>query len=49
MLKKGQRRRHPDDYRHARGCPLDDVKSPHAYRDTVVGGELPKQEQPSDE
>ena len=21
MLKKGQRRRHPEDYRHARGCP----------------------------
>lgn len=21
MLKKGQRRKHPDDYRHARGCP----------------------------
>ena len=23
MLKKGQRRKHPDDYRHAKGCPLD--------------------------
>lgn len=21
MLKKGQRRKHPDDYRHAQGCP----------------------------
>lgn len=21
MLKKGQKRKHPDDYRHARGCP----------------------------
>jgi hypothetical protein len=21
MLKKGQRRKHPDNYRHARGCP----------------------------
>jgi hypothetical protein len=21
MLKKGQKREHPDDYRHARGCP----------------------------
>ncbi len=24
MLKKGQTRQHPDDYRHASGCPLDD-------------------------
>ena len=24
MLKKGQARKHADDYRHARGCPLDD-------------------------
>jgi hypothetical protein len=23
MLKKGQKRKHPDDYRHAAGCPLD--------------------------
>jgi hypothetical protein len=23
MLKKGQHRKHPDDYRHAQGCPLD--------------------------
>lgn len=21
MLKKGQKRKHPDDYRHAQGCP----------------------------
>ena len=24
VLKKGQNRKHPDDYRHARGCPNDD-------------------------
>lgn len=24
MLKRGQKREHPDDYRHANGCPLDD-------------------------
>lgn len=23
MLKKGQKRKHPDDYRHAKGCPND--------------------------
>ena len=23
MLKKGQKRKHPDEYRHASGCPLD--------------------------
>ena len=23
MLKKGQRRKHRDDYQHASGCPLD--------------------------
>lgn len=23
MLKKGQMRKHPDDYRHAQGCPND--------------------------
>lgn len=23
ILKKGQQRKHPDDYRHAKGCPLD--------------------------
>lgn len=23
MLRKGQKRKHPDDYRHAQGCPLD--------------------------
>lgn len=23
MLKKGQKRKHPDDYRHAIGCPLE--------------------------
>ena len=23
MLKKGQKRKHPDDYRHARGCPME--------------------------
>jgi len=28
MLKKGQKRKHPDDYRHARGCPLDDNPLP---------------------
>lgn len=22
MLKNGQKRKHPDDYRHAQGCPL---------------------------
>lgn len=27
ILKKGQTRKHPDDYRHARGCPNDDVKA----------------------
>jgi hypothetical protein len=26
LLKKGQRRRNADDYRHASGCPLDDYK-----------------------
>lgn len=24
VLKKGQQPRHPDDYRHAQGCPNDD-------------------------
>jgi hypothetical protein len=24
ILKKGQQRKHPDDYRHARGCPNAD-------------------------
>lgn len=24
ILREGQRREHPDDYRHAQGCPLDD-------------------------
>ena len=24
ILRKGQKRKHPDDYRHAQGCPLDD-------------------------
>jgi hypothetical protein len=24
VLKKGQQRKHPDDYRHARGCPNAD-------------------------
>lgn len=24
ILKKGQQRKHPDDYRHARGCPRDE-------------------------
>jgi hypothetical protein len=28
VLKKGQVRKNPHDYRHARGCPNDDVKSP---------------------
>lgn len=23
MLKKGQKRKHPSDYRHASGCPAD--------------------------
>lgn len=23
VLKKGQKRKHPEDYRHAQGCPLD--------------------------
>ncbi len=23
MLRKGQKRKHPDDYRHAQGCPLE--------------------------
>ena len=23
MLKRGQKRKHPDDYRHAQGCPYD--------------------------
>jgi hypothetical protein len=23
VLKKGQIRKHPDDYRHAQGCPAD--------------------------
>ena len=26
MLKKNQRRKHPDDYRHAQGCPYDRSK-----------------------
>lgn len=26
VLKKGQKRKHPDDYRHARGCPNADAK-----------------------
>ena len=28
VLKKGQQRKHPDDYRHARGCPNDDCRPP---------------------
>ena len=24
VLRKGQARKHPEDYRHAQGCPLDD-------------------------
>ena len=24
ILRKGQKRKHQDDYRHASGCPLDD-------------------------
>lgn len=28
MLRKGQRRRHREDYRHASGCPLDRPKRP---------------------
>lgn len=31
MLKKGQKRKHPDDYRHARGCP----KAPISERETA--------------
>lgn len=27
MLKKGQKRKHPDDYRHASGCPADDSRA----------------------
>jgi ribosomal protein L32 len=23
MLRKGQKRKHPDDYRHAQGCPKE--------------------------
>ncbi len=25
VLKKGQQRQHPDDYRHARGCPNENL------------------------
>lgn len=30
ILRKGQKRKHPDDYRHANGCPNDDhPHNPH--------------------
>ena len=34
LLKRGQVRKNPHEYRHARGCPADDYKP-----DAHVGGE----------
>jgi hypothetical protein len=31
MLKKGQKRKHPDDYRHAHGCPKTSAAEKKMY------------------
>lgn len=39
MLKRGQSRKHPDDYRHAQGCPLSDAEIDRslAWMDHIFG------------
>ncbi len=43
MLPKGQRRKHPDDYRHATGCPL----APKPKRKTRQPKREPHEEVPT--
>ena len=44
MLKKGQRRKHPDDYRHASGCSNEETDGACKYsRRVITAGGQPKQ------
>lgn len=36
MLKKGQKRKHPDDYRHASGCPKAKTSGSSEGRDGSI-------------
>lgn len=35
ILKKGQVRKHPDEYRHARGCSLDDMPNSYSLQELM--------------
>lgn len=44
VLRRGQERKHPDQYRHASGCPLDDMPSEPTVDDKPAPTQSPRPE-----